>query len=143
MVGKSQIWLSNWTELILILMHIIVKFIYYSISIASYFYAPYAFISMLLSPSIHSLSMKFIVGHYLYYSIWNLANNIKHSKWQPSPAFLPQKSCRRRSVVGYSPRGCKDSNMTERLHFTPLWTTDDWILKILVNPYISHPIKID
>ena len=36
-------------------------------------------------------------------------------KWQPTPVFLPGESHERRSLVGYSPRGCKESDMTERL----------------------------
>ena len=39
-------------------------------------------------------------------------------KWQPTPVFLPGESHGRRSLVGYSPRGLKELNMTERLHFT-------------------------
>ena len=38
-------------------------------------------------------------------------------KWQPTPVFLPGEPHGQRSVVGYSPRGCKESDMTERLHF--------------------------
>ena len=38
-------------------------------------------------------------------------------KWQPTLGLLPGKSHRRRSLVGYSPCGCKESDMTERLHF--------------------------
>ena len=34
-----------------------------------------------------------------------------------TPVFLPGKSHGQRSLVGYSPRGCKESDMTERLHF--------------------------
>ena len=30
--------------------------------------------------------------------------------------FLPGESHRRRSLVGYSPQGCKESDMTEQLH---------------------------
>ena len=41
-------------------------------------------------------------------------------KWQPTPVFLPGKSHGLRSLVGYSPWGCKESDMTEQLHFTPL-----------------------
>ena len=41
-------------------------------------------------------------------------------KWQPTPEFLPGKSHGRRSLVGYRPRGHKESDMTERLHFTSL-----------------------
>ena len=39
------------------------------------------------------------------------------SKWQPTPVFLPGKSHGRRSLVGYSPRGRKELDATERLHF--------------------------
>ena len=28
-------------------------------------------------------------------------------KWQPTPVFLPGKSCGQKSLVGYNPRGCK------------------------------------
>ena len=39
-------------------------------------------------------------------------------KWQPTPVLLPGKSHRQRSLVGYSPWGHKESDMTEQLHFT-------------------------
>ena len=39
-------------------------------------------------------------------------------KWQLTPVFLPGKSHRQRSLVGYTPRGSKESDRTERLHFT-------------------------
>ena len=32
---------------------------------------------------------------------------------EPTPAFLPEKSQGQRSLVGYSPMGCKESNTTE------------------------------
>ena len=38
-------------------------------------------------------------------------------KWQSTPALLPGKSHGRRSLIGYSPWGCKESDTTERLHF--------------------------
>ena len=41
-------------------------------------------------------------------------------KWQPTPVFLPGKSLGRRNLVGYSPWGHKESDTTERLHFTSL-----------------------
>ena len=46
-------------------------------------------------------------------------------KLQPIPIFLPGEFHGQRSWVGYSPRGYKDSDMTERLtlHFT------SWVLK--------------
>ena len=38
-------------------------------------------------------------------------------KWQPTPVFFPGESHGRRSLVGYSPQGRKELDMTERLHF--------------------------
>ena len=39
-------------------------------------------------------------------------------KWQPTPVFLPRESHGQRSLVGYSPWGCKELDMTEhtRVH---------------------------
>ena len=34
-------------------------------------------------------------------------------KWQPTPVFLPGESRGQRSLTGYSPRGHKESDMTE------------------------------
>ena len=36
-------------------------------------------------------------------------------EWQPTPVFLPGKSLGQRSLAGYSPRGRKESDTTERL----------------------------
>ena len=38
-------------------------------------------------------------------------------KWQPTPVFLPGESHGWRSLVGYRPRGCKESDTTELLNF--------------------------
>ena len=38
-------------------------------------------------------------------------------QWQATPVLLPRKSHGRRSLVGCSPWGCEESDMTERLHF--------------------------
>ena len=37
-------------------------------------------------------------------------------KWQPPAVFLPGESHGQRSLVGYSPWGCKESDTTEPLH---------------------------
>ena len=37
-------------------------------------------------------------------------------KWQPTPVFLPGKSHGQRSLAGYGPWGCKESDTTERQH---------------------------
>ena len=42
-------------------------------------------------------------------------------KWQPTPELLPRESHGQRSLVGYSPRGHKESDTTERLHFHFTW----------------------
>ena len=33
--------------------------------------------------------------------------------WQPTPVFMPRGSHGQRSLVGYSPWGCKESDATE------------------------------
>ena len=38
-------------------------------------------------------------------------------QWQPTPVLLPGKSHGRRSLVGCSPWGREESDMTEQLHF--------------------------
>ena len=56
----------------------------------------------------------------------------RRRQWQPTPVLLPGKSYGRRSLIGCSPWGCKESDTTERLHlltylnhvqlFVTLWT---------------------
>ena len=36
-------------------------------------------------------------------------------KWKPTPVFLPGESHGQRNLEGYSPWGCEESDMTERL----------------------------
>ena len=38
-------------------------------------------------------------------------------RWHPTPVLLPGKSHGWRNLVGCSPWGCEESDMTERLHF--------------------------
>ena len=59
------------------------------------------------------------------------------SKWQPSPVLLPGKSHRRRSLVGYSPWGCKESDTTEQLHFHFIF----WTLSINDMPGIRDVVS--
>ena len=47
----------------------------------------------------------------------NLGNMPWRRKWQPTPVFLPGKSHGWWSLVGYCPWGCKESDITEQLHF--------------------------
>ena len=39
-------------------------------------------------------------------------------KWQPTPVLLPGKFHGQRSLAGYSPWSCKESDMTEHTHTT-------------------------
>ena len=41
-------------------------------------------------------------------------------KWQPTPVLLPGKCRGRRSLVGYSPWGHKESDLTEQAHMHAL-----------------------
>ena len=41
----------------------------------------------------------------------------RRRQWHPTPVLLPRKSHGRRSLVGCSPWGCEESDMTEQLHF--------------------------
>ena len=54
---------------------------------------------------------------FLQISIWL---NPWRRKWQPTRVFLPGKSHEWRLLAGYSPSGCKESDTTERFHFTSL-----------------------
>ena len=45
------------------------------------------------------------------------SGDLLERKWQPTPVFLPGKSHRGRSLVGYSPWGGKELDKTEQLHF--------------------------
>ena len=54
--------------------------------------------------------------HIWYYTCFNaILPNYPHLAL--TPVLLPGKFRGRRSLVGYSPWGCRESDMTERLHF--------------------------
>ena len=46
-----------------------------------------------------------------------IRKRIQRRRWHPTPVLLPGKSHGRRSLVGCSPWGREESDMTERLHF--------------------------
>ena len=54
-------------------------------------------------------------------------------KWQLTPVFLPGESHGWRSLVGYSPWGCKESDTTEQLHF-------HFLSPMILNHH-SYPLK--
>ena len=60
----------------------------------------------------------------------------RRRKWQSTPVLLPGKSHGWRSMVGYSPWGHKELDMTERLHF---YTYDEASRSL--ETYIRHFIE--
>ena len=79
-------------------------------------------------------------------------------KWQPTPVFLPGESHGRRNLVGYSPRGHKESDTTEHLHFhflsmqtlcsllkrnTCYLSPSGWLYRSVRNDCVSHSVISD
>ena len=60
-------------------------------------------------------------------------------KWQPTLVFLLEESHGWRSLVGYKPRGCKESDITERLHSLTSPPTHQKNVQELITP--SFTIK--
>ena len=60
-------------------------------------------------------------------------------KWQPAPVFVPGKFHGQRSLAGYSPWGCRDWNMAERLT-THTHTHTHSVLSLFVYKFISHSL---
>ena len=59
-------------------------------------------------------------------------------EWLPTPVFLPGKSHGQRSLVGYSSRGHKESDMTEQLkqgQFSVLSRMCSYVPKVLLLVY--------
>ena len=48
----------------------------------------------------------------------NTPSSQVHMEYSPTPVLLPGKSHGRQSLVGYRPWGRKESDTTERLHFS-------------------------
>ena len=56
-------------------------------------------------------------------------------KWQPAPVFLPGEFHGQRCLVGYSPRGSKEPDMTEQRSTHPQTEKLDQWLNILGSFY--------
>ena len=59
--------------------------------------------------------------HWLYTDIHKNMHGFQNCmvwsrKWQPTPVCLPGKSPGQKSLVGYSPWGCKESDTTDWMH---------------------------
>ena len=76
---------------------------------------PYWFFSLdSLSIDIYQMSQSPTIIMLLFISSFMA---LGRRQWQPTPVLLPGKSHGRRSLVGYSPWGRKELDMTEQLHF--------------------------
>ena len=62
-------------------------------------------------------------------------------KWQFTPVLLLGKSHGQRSLVGYSPWGCKELNTTERLHFHFHFSYCSWVLKARILKWFAVPFS--
>ena len=54
---------------------------------------------------------------YIYFQAVHMVYFKWRRQWQPTPVLLPGKSHGQRSLVGCSPWGCEELDMTERPHF--------------------------
>ena len=66
----------------------------------------------------------------------------REGDWLPTPVFLPGEFQGQKSLVDYSPWGCKESDTTEHLTLTIDTSQDLTITKILKLklPYFGHLI---
>ena len=75
-------------------------------------------------------------------SIRGLGFNPYRREWQPIPVFLPGEFHGQRSLKGYSPWGCQESDMTERLTLT-FFTLTSYVVflssKILLTLPFIYP----
>ena len=59
-------------------------------------------------------------------------------KWQPTPVFLPGKSHGQRSLVGYSPPGCKKLDTTEWLNSNITIRLQNILVCLLPDPLLCQ-----
>ena len=92
--------------------HIITNLKHFSISVIHSYLIP------LNLELLYSNNVSFLVpGIGRDLKIHLLQPSCRRRRWHPTPVLLPGKSHGRRSLVGCSPWGHKESDMTEKLHF--------------------------
>ena len=67
-----------------------------------------------------------------------VGKNLWSRAWQPAPVFLPGKFYAQRSLEGYSPWGCKESDMIEQLTHTHTHTHTHTQRVLAVVLSLSH-----
>ena len=78
-------------------------------------------------------TMKSPLQHKFMYDWKGLLWLTWRRQWHPTPVFLPGKSHGWRSLVGWSPWCCEESDTTERLHFH-FWLFMHWRRKWQLTP---------
>ena len=73
--------------------------------------------NFLIASLLYIFWVTFLVVAWTYQNILIYNNLVRRRQWHPTPVLLPGKSHGRRSLVGCSPWGREESDMTERLHF--------------------------
>ena len=61
----------------------------------------------------HKLESRRNINNLKYTDLLLFSCSVQRRQWQPTPALLPGKSCGWRSLVGCSPWGREESDMTE------------------------------
>ena len=63
--------------------------------------------------------------------------------WQPTPVFLPGESQGQKSLVGYSPQCCEESNTTEVTRHTRVpWNTVFFMLLLPRNAWLPFCLLV-
>ena len=70
----------------------------------------------------------------LYSFMYGSGRFLWRSAWQPTPVFLPGESQGQRSLVGYSPQSCTESDMTELIQHA--YTRKVELLDHMVVPFL-------
>ena len=76
-------------------------------------------------------------------SIPGLGRSPGRREWQPNPVLLPGKSYGLRSLVGYSPWGCKELDMAEQLHFSQVINQGLYVRFSNHKPFVLLQIRND
>ena len=63
----------------------------------------------------------------------------KRRKWQPSPVFLTGEARGQRSLVGYSPRGRKESVMTEVTQHGQELSSSELLIAVVI---VAHTLVV-
>ena len=61
----------------------------------------------------HSFPIQITTDYYVEFPVLYSRSLLIIRAWQPTPVFLPGESHGARSLEGYSPWSCKESDMTE------------------------------